>query len=309
MYHFFDRPAMKARAKANLKRNYWPAFAVTLIIALAGGAVSSGPSFNFSTNFNLGEQETVANTPFSYAQPQIPQFVWVLLGVLAVFILIVAVCGIIHTIFAGNVLSVGGNRFFLNYTNATEKFGDIAHGFSAKGKTGYFNVVKVMFLRSLYLFLWGLLMLVPILLLVIGAALMAESDAFNIPSFLLMFIGIVGLLPSMIPMEVKAYEYSMVPYLLAEYPQMPANEVFAASKQLTNGYKWELFVLHLSFIGWELLGALCFGIGSLFVRPYVAATEAEAYVTLCAISNQKQAMAAAQQPPVGPIAPSQPQGE
>jgi uncharacterized membrane protein len=51
--------------------------------------------------------------------------------------------------------------------------------------------------------------------------------------------------------------------------------------RMTNGYKAELFVMHLSFIGWNLLGALTFGILTIvYVGPYMSITEAGYYAEL-----------------------------
>ena len=52
------------------------------------------------------------------------------------------------------------------------------------------------------------------------------------------------------------------------------------SKELMEGEKWNYFVLGLSFIGWLMLGALCLGIGTLFVMPYIEATFAEVYAAM-----------------------------
>ena len=109
-------------------------------------------------------------------------------------------------------------------------------------KGNYLNVVKIMFLMDLKTLLWLLL--------------------FIIPGF------------------VKAYEYSMIPYLLAENPNLSADEAFSLSKQMTTGQKMDLFVLDLSFIGWIILGLICCGIGILFVLPYPEATRAEVYLNL-----------------------------
>ena len=56
-----------------------------------------------------------------------------------------------------------------------------------------------------------------------------------------------------IPGIVKAYSYSMTPYILAEYPEMTANEAITESRRIMQGNKGRLFCLRLSFIGWELL--------------------------------------------------------
>jgi uncharacterized membrane protein len=49
---------------------------------------------------------------------------------------------------------------------------------------------------------------------------------------------------------------------------------------MTRGYKMDIFLLGLSFIGWDLLGILCLFIGTLFVHPYREASFAEMYVFL-----------------------------
>ncbi len=110
-------------------------------------------------------------------------------------------------------------------------------------KTGrYGNVIKVMFITNLIVFLWTLLFIIP---------------------------GIV-----------KGYAYSMVPYILADNPQIDYKRAMELSEQMTMGEKANIWVLDLSFIGWYLLGLLACGIGMVFVHPYVDATKAELYITL-----------------------------
>lgn len=46
------------------------------------------------------------------------------------------------------------------------------------------------------------------------------------------------------------------------------------------GHKAELFVQDLSFIGWLFVGALCFGVGTLWVLPYIEAARAQFYQSL-----------------------------
>ena len=82
-----------------------------------------------------------------------------------------------------------------------------------------------------------------------------------------------------IPGIMKYYEYSMIPYLLAENPNLNSQQVFALSKKMMYGEKMNKFVLDLSFIGWELLGGLLV-IGTFFVDPYVKGTEAEFYLKM-----------------------------
>lgn len=107
----------------------------------------------------------------------------------------------------------------------------------------YGNVVLVMFLRDLFIFLWTLLLIVP---------------------------GII-----------KTYEYRMVPYILAEQPDISSTDAFAISKEMMRGQKLEAFGLDLSFIGWWLGSVITCGIlGIFWVSPYQAATNAELYAVL-----------------------------
>lgn len=106
----------------------------------------------------------------------------------------------------------------------------------------YKNMVKAMFITDLKIFLWSLLFIIP---------------------------GII-----------KWFEYRMVPYLLAENPELTYEEAQSQSRALTYGHKGDIFVLHISFIGWYILGSLLFGIGVFFVNPYYDATFMHLYLKL-----------------------------
>ena len=110
-------------------------------------------------------------------------------------------------------------------------------------RPGYFaGVWKTMLLRAVYLILWVLLLVIP---------------------------GII-----------KWYTYRMVPYILADNPIIGTKRAIELSTDMTDGQKFEMFVLDLSFIGWYILGLIALGIGVLFVQPYYEATYAELYLHL-----------------------------
>ena len=83
-----------------------------------------------------------------------------------------------------------------------------------------------------------------------------------------------------IPGIIKVYEYSIIPYILADDPEISSKDAFKKAKQMMNGNKWRLFKLEFSFIGWTLLCVLTLGIGTFFLIPYVNAAAAEFYVEL-----------------------------
>lgn len=100
------------------------------------------------------------------------------------------------------------------------------------------------FLRKLYTALWGLLFIIP---------------------------GII-----------KSLSYAMTPYIMAENPDMTASEAINRSKEMMDGYKGDLFILHLTFIGWEILAAMTLNIGYLVLNPYKNAADAAFYRQLVA---------------------------
>ncbi len=110
-------------------------------------------------------------------------------------------------------------------------------------KVGYKRNVKTMFLMNLYTALWSVLFIIP---------------------------GIV-----------KSYEYRMIPYLLADKPEMDKTEAFKTSKSMMDGNKWNAFVLDLSFILWDILGIITLGLVEVFwVGPYKLLTGAALYDAL-----------------------------
>lgn len=104
-------------------------------------------------------------------------------------------------------------------------------------KTNYLNVVKIQFLKQLKVILWSFLFIIP---------------------------GII-----------KAYEYYMVPFLVAENPDISSSEAFRLSREIMEGNKLKAFMLNVSFIGWLFASLLTRGfLFFLFVNPYMDAASA-----------------------------------
>ena len=159
--------------------------------------------------------------------------------VVALISLIVGAFTIALDIFVLNPIEYGTQKFLRKAQNGNESLGTVFNGF----KDGYRNIVKVMFFRDLFIFLWSLLFIIP---------------------------GIV-----------KSYEYRMVPFILSENPGMSKDEALKASSRMMYGQKWKTFVLDLSFIGWNLLSLLTLGmLGIFYVAPYAHSTNAALYETL-----------------------------
>ena len=73
-----------------------------------------------------------------------------------------------------------------------------------------------------------------------------------------------------VPGTIAAYRYRFALYNLCENPDMGVMEALNMSKAQTLGFKGQLFVLDLSFIGWNILVSLTLGILDIWVAPYRA---------------------------------------
>lgn len=78
---------------------------------------------------------------------------------------------------------------------------------------------------------------------------------------------------------IKQYSYRMVPYIIAENPNIEALDAIRLSRRMMKGHKWECFVADCSFLGWYLLNLITFGLSGIFYsNGYNAAFFAEYYV-------------------------------
>lgn len=110
---------------------------------------------------------------------------------------------------------------------------------SVFNRNEWLNIVKIMLLRNIFTALW--------------------------------YLTIVGGV-------IKTYEYRMIPYILADNPNIERKKAFEISKQMMKGNKWKTFILDISFILWDIVSVFTLGLLSiLYVNPYIVATDTELY--------------------------------
>ena len=80
-----------------------------------------------------------------------------------------------------------------------------------------------------------------------------------------------------IPGIMKAFSYALTPYIIMDEPELTARQAITRSCEIMEGRRWKLFCLYLSFIGWGILSLLTFGIGFLWLAPYMNASIAAFY--------------------------------
>ncbi len=244
-----DRVYIKETAKNLLKKNHWLCVGVALIVALLGGASSTG---SFSTGFNFSINNPTSTETPDFRVDDLPitdakEFLTVGIIFVIVFIVTLTITFLIKA-FLTNQIKVGSCRFFLKYRkNNPVEVGEIFQSY--KDKT-FLNVAKATFMRDLFVFLWSTLCVIP---------------------------GII-----------KGYEYAAVDYILSLNPTIDYQTALDLSKRIMNGHKLELFELHISFLGWNILSVFTCGLlGIFYVNPYVLLSEAEffAFVRENAIMN------------------------
>ena len=92
---------------------------------------------------------------------------------------------------------------------------------------------------------------------------------------------VAGSLLFVVPGVIRHYEYSLVPYILAENPEIDSKRALELSSAMTDGEKMKMFKLDLSFLLWEAASAVTLGMVSAFyVLPYKEFTKAELYHVL-----------------------------
>lgn len=116
------------------------------------------------------------------------------------------------------------------------------------------------------------------------------SGKYILPVFVLYVIQRVLLflwtLLLVVPGIIKMFSYSQTYYIYKDVKEQGGDtdhsyfDYVTMSRQLMDGHKWELFVLRLSFLGWDILGVLTAGIGFIWITPYKQMTYMNYYVSL-----------------------------
>ena len=230
---------MRRRGRAALAGN-WPVAVLAMVLMVVfGGQWFGGDRFSLALQFDL-PLDCLQEGGFIYEWTQGMENPLLLFMPWAAFSAVAMAAALWQwiTLLIGGALDLGGCLLFANMHRGRD--------FGLQTLTERFSIfLKALGLRlymSLFIILWGLLLIVP---------------------------GIIA-----------SYRYRMATWLMAENPELGIREAVEMSKYMMQGHKGRLFCLDLSFIGWMLLCALTFGIGNLLLNPYLQSTEAAFYLDL-----------------------------
>ena len=140
----WNRAELKMRGNMAFKKNYVSAVVVALLIGIFGTVSGESSARRVSENSDI----------YSGNLFNVGMITGLLAGIATVVILIVLVA----KVFVGNLLKMGGYRFFILNQTAQPGIGTLLDGFRSGH---YVNIVLTMFLRDLFTTLWSLLLVVP----------------------------------------------------------------------------------------------------------------------------------------------------
>ena len=140
----WNRAELKMRGNMAFKKNYVSAVVVALLMGIFGTVSGESSARRVSENSDL----------YSGNLFNVGMITGLLAGIATVVILIVLVA----KVFVGNLLKMGGYRFFILNQTAQPGIGTLLDGFRSGH---YVNIVLTMFLRDLFTALWSLLLVVP----------------------------------------------------------------------------------------------------------------------------------------------------
>ena len=126
------------------KKNYVSAVVVALLMGIFGTVSGESSARRVSENSDI----------YSGNLFNVGMITGLLAGIATVVILIVLVA----KVFVGNLLKMGGYRFFILNQTAQPGIGTLLDGFRSGH---YVNIVLTMFLRDLFTALWSLILVVP----------------------------------------------------------------------------------------------------------------------------------------------------
>ncbi len=113
-------------------------------------------------------------------------------------------------------------------------------------------------------------MILPIICIIVGIVLFVimACSSYKI-SFGLLVVGVIVYLAAMVYAVVIGLRYTLSYYISYDNANINAFEAVNESARLMKGHKGDYFVLILSFLGWAIISVLTFGIGLLWLIPYM----------------------------------------
>lgn len=256
----FQRKKYKEFAVKQLSGRWKPAVIAMLIMA-AISFIFSIPSSNL--NFSWDELQRMAG----YS----PMELWNYLGNSGKVTPAQTIFGIIENLVA-LILEIAAAHFFLAYSRSPEPvpLKTYFEGFNKWGRG---------ILTGLWQALWYTIWILVAVLAIVLCSIPLEF-IFNMSETVMAVTELVLLVSALVLFIIKSIEYSHHFLLVAEFPELGIRKALRISILITRGHRWDIFVTGLTFIPLFILGLLTFGIGFLWIGPYMRMTYINVYHAL-----------------------------
>lgn len=273
-----DRKGMKVAAKKAQRKHYWIIVAICLFASVFGVAYTSS-TLSVSTNISISTPQTEDSTQSN------------------------DMYDVLQDLAVGNEndarekVKQNQEQIVNNDTDATfgRRRGVIASLLNSFASGSMVIAVPVILSLAVYVFVW---LFIQETYRIVMARMLLEGRSYNkLPASRFfypihtrkwprmawtMFVENVFLFLwslTIVGFFIKQYSYRMVPYIVAENPNIEALDAIRLSRRMMKGHKWECFVADCSFLGWYLLNLITFGLSGIFYsNGYNAAFFAEYYV-------------------------------
>ena len=214
----FNRPEAKRLAKAAMRNTNPNPMLVTLVFVLLTtgvsylvGLVLTNPIYDALYTAYLYLLDGAYDPMFIFKSLLSP-------GMVAVYMLVSLLLNVYFW-----VMNFGYASYALRMARGEQpSYRRLFDGFAALGRA-----ILVSLLTSIFLSLWGLLFMVPYMVVMILAALLGSMG--------LMMLAILLLIGGMVMMVIFSYRYRLATYFLLDHPEMGALESITQSKQAMKG--------------------------------------------------------------------------
>ncbi len=257
----FNRPEAKRQARASMRNVKPNPLLVALIFIIATTGVSELVSFLLNTSQFDFYIDFINYVDAGYDPLEVMKY---LITAIPTTGLLSTVTSLFLTIYT-TVMAAGYTSYALRLArHESPSYRNLLDGFHMVGRVILMNI-----LQWVFIFLWTLVAVIPgVIVLVIGLVM---------DSGLVVGVAVLLYLAGIIFSVTVSFRYRLSIYFLIDNPEMGALEAITNSKNTMQGRKLSLFVLDLSFLGWNLLVLCTLGILSIWVIPYAYATEANFY--------------------------------
>jgi uncharacterized membrane protein len=163
------------------------------------------------------------------------------------------------------------------------------------------KLIKVSLWRMYYTLPFLIMTVIGFFLFFVSAIILvasAESETGGgmVFAVLLAILSWLMIIAGVVLQSIFNLKYFCAPYIALDDPQITAKDAVITSAKFSKGRLWEIIVLELSFMGWNLLNGLTLNILSIWLLPYYYQTQIGYFLELREIYMKQQGMQAPPQP-------------